>query len=196
MRCFGSNYKTDAYFVANSVPSLFFLGFYTTIAFVFLPLYNERRLSIGKTEADKFANNVITFYAIISLFLSIVGVVLAPKIISLIAPAFDFRTKTLAINLTRIVCLSFVFNIIVGIFSSLQYVNKRYFGQQVIHLINNLMVLLSILIFAKDLGIYIIAISGVLSWVIQIPIQKYIFVKDFKYKINLNFNDTTFKKCR
>jgi putative peptidoglycan lipid II flippase len=191
---FGATSITDAYFVANSVPTIIFTAFYSTVSLVFLPLYNNKRLLSGDSAADNFASNVINFNILISAILSFLGIYFAEEIIRIIAPSFDSDTMLLSIKLTKILCLSFVFSISVGILSTIQYVRKQYISPQFIPIINNSIVLVSIFFLARTYGIFVVAVSGVIAWVFQVLIQINHLKKEFHYSLKFNIRDADLKE--
>lgn len=191
---YGTTFQTDAYFVASSVPGLIFTAFSSTVTLVFLPIYNEKRLLAGAELANKFASNVINVYVLFSLFLSVIGVFMAPGIVRLMAPSFNEQTYLLAVDLTRIFCVSFVFSISVGILSSIQFAHKKYYGPHVIPFVNNSITMLSVIYFAVDFGIYAAAIAAVAGWVIQVPVQKILTGDKLNYEFILNFGDASLKE--
>lgn len=191
---YGANFQTDAFFVANNIPSLIFIAFYSTISMVFLPLYNEKTKQKGSIEASLFASNVINFYVIVSIILTLLGVIFSSFLVSIVAPSFNEKTAGLASELTKILCLSFAFSTIAGILSTIQYVHKRYANPQLIPIINNGILVISIIIFSKLYGIYVVAFASVLGWVLQLPIQTLLTGRHFKYSPILNLKDESLKR--
>jgi len=190
---FGSDFKTDAYFVANSIPSLIFVGFFSTVSLVFLPHYNKLRLNKGKEESSLFASNVLNTYVIVSFIISLLGVLFSEKLVSIVAPAFKGETLILCIKLTRILCLSFLFSVSAGILSAIQNVEKAILGPQLIPVFNNLIVISAVLFLGGRFGVEVLAYSSVLAWILQMPLQYLLSRKMFNYRPIINLKDRSLK---
>lgn len=191
---FGADYTTDAYFVANSIPSLIFVGFFSTVSLVFLPHYNKIKKRKGISEASDFASNVLNTYALVSFVISAVGVVFAKELVSIVAPSFNEQTFNLCVELTRILCLSFIFSISSGILSTIQNVDKSYLGPQLIPVVNSALIILAIVFLTDQYGIKIIAYSSIIAWVVQVPLQYALSRRMFNYRLVLRVSDDTMKK--
>jgi putative peptidoglycan lipid II flippase len=180
---FGMGVETDAYNVGNNITAVIFLAVYSTINLAFLPLYNKKRHRSTAESLIQYSNRAMVLYIIISAAITIFGICFSRQLVYFAAPSLSEETSTLAVNLTRIFCLSFVFSSVVGVISTVQYANKQFLGPQLIPALNNLIVLAALFIFATNYGIYPAAIAGVSAWIIQIPIQKKFAQYYFYFKL-------------
>jgi len=191
---FGISYQTDAYFVANFISSLIFSAFYATISLVFLPLYNEKMHLSGNEGAHRFASIVINLYFLISCVLLATSIYFAPLLVTSIAHGLNQKTTDLAVQLVRILSFSYLFSAVIGIITSIQYANKNYYAAQALPIINNLIVVVVMVLFASQLAIYAVAIGAVAGWAIQFLLQVFMVKGIFSYTWGVDLKDEYIQK--
>ncbi|MFO7569908.1 MAG: murein biosynthesis integral membrane protein MurJ [Smithellaceae bacterium] len=102
---FGAGWMTDAFWVAYRIPNLlrrFLAEGALTVSFV--PVFTEYLEKKGKVEALDLAYNVFTLLSIVSVVICMLGILLSPLVITLIAPGFLGQPEhfTLAVFLNRL----------------------------------------------------------------------------------------------
>lgn len=98
---FGVSKEVDAYTIAIQIPIILYSVFSVAIKSVLIPIYSKCIYNQSKDEADFFISNFISIVLLISIFLSIVGCLLAPIIIYIFSPGFDLYRHDLATVLLR-----------------------------------------------------------------------------------------------
>ena len=113
---FGASWMTDAFWIAFRIPTTLsrLLGEGSLTA-SFIPVFTEYLQKKTKDEALELAYNVFTFISIILTFVSVLGIIFSPFIISIIGHGFisDPRQFTLAVFLNRLM-FPYVFIISLG----------------------------------------------------------------------------------
>lgn len=102
---FGAGLSSDAFFVAFRIPNLLRRLFAEgSLSIAFIPVFTEYLTVKGKEEAFKLAGSVMWLLSLILAVVAVLGILLSPVIIKVIAPGFiDSPEKFfLTINLTRI----------------------------------------------------------------------------------------------
>ena len=102
---FGAGMASDAFFVAFRIPNLLrrlFAEGSLTIAFV--PVFTEYLTKDGESMAFAFARSAARLISILLAVTAVVGILLTPLIVRIMAPGFMASPEKLAltINLTRI----------------------------------------------------------------------------------------------
>jgi putative peptidoglycan lipid II flippase len=190
---YGATVFSDAYFAANNVPSILFIALITSAVLFFIPFYNEKLVNFGEFEANKFASNTINVYTIISIVISLAGIIFAKQLVSLIAPGFVGERYYHTVQLTRILCSSFPFSCIALLLASISNARQRYTPPQLIPIVSSCSVILGIIFFSNAIGIYAVAFASVFAVILQAFLQKF-FVKDFyKYQWVFKMNDKDLK---
>ncbi|KQC11277.1 MAG: hypothetical protein APR62_10285 [Smithella sp. SDB] len=102
---FGANWMTDAFWVAFRIPNMFrrLLG-EGALTISFVPVFTEYLQKKTKEEALELAYSAFTFLSIILVAISILGIILSPLLVGLIAPGFISEPQkfSLAVFLNRL----------------------------------------------------------------------------------------------
>lgn len=191
---FGASTETDALFMALNITAVLFFAFYSTISLVFLPLYNEQKIRHGIKSTYLFSSQIINLYLLVTLVVSALVVVFAEQIVSIVDFSSDPVRRDLTIDLLRIMCFSFTFTVFIGFMTSVQLCNDHYIAPHLAPVISNFIVLIAVVLFSTQYGIYIVAIAGVIAWIIQIPFHLWVLRSNFKYKFKISFSGDGIKK--
>ncbi|MBO5648331.1 MAG: murein biosynthesis integral membrane protein MurJ [Clostridia bacterium] len=172
---YGTGWQANAFSAASRIPLSFFdLLFSAAILGCFIPVYNsfsarEDRDAAAR-EADVFACIFFNFILLLTGVLSILGILFAPQIISLVTPGLDEKTAALAAQLLRILFPMTIFTgaayTLVGILQS----KEHFLLPSMISAISNAGVILYFLFFNDRLGtwsIYGLAAAYLAAWALQ-----------------------------
>ena len=102
---FGAGLSTDAFIAAFRIPNLLRRLFGEgSLSSAFVPVFTEYLTKEGKTEAFKLARSALWLLSAILVVISILGILLAPLIVHIVAPGFAETSAklSLTITLTRI----------------------------------------------------------------------------------------------
>jgi putative peptidoglycan lipid II flippase len=192
----GTGPIADAFFVAFRIPNTFRRLFSEgTFNAAFVPSYTSEH-SQGKSQSDKFANNVFNLLILGLFFLVIFIEIFMPIFVFLIAPGFngDNQKMELAINLTRITFPFLFFISLASFFSAILNSHNRFAIASAAPIILNIM-LIGVLFYGKFLNdqlVYYLSYAVTLSGIIQLMFL-YIFVKKF-YSPKITFKIKIDKK--
>ncbi len=127
---FGRTAANDAYVSAYSLFYLPVLLFNSCISATLIPLYTEERERYSLERSNHFASNAINLFALASLVVSALMLVLAQPLVNLVYNGFDAETAQLTAELTRIMVLALVFNVTSISVSSLLNAMEKYIAAQ------------------------------------------------------------------
>ncbi|MEK6714322.1 MAG: lipid II flippase MurJ, partial [Nitrospirota bacterium] len=103
---FGAGMVADAFYVAYRIPSLLRELFAEgSISAAFIPVFTRHLNEEGREEAQRLARAAFTVLIIILTFVTVIGIIVAPAVVSVIAPGFHSASGgkfDLTVQLTRI----------------------------------------------------------------------------------------------
>ena len=154
---------TDAFYVAFRIPNLLRrLVAEGSLATAFVPIFTES-LEKSKTEAQRSLSEVLSFCLILTLLLSVFGIVLAPQITSIFAPGFGANTEQhrLTVSLMRIMFPYIILVSVLALFSSVLNTLKRFFLPALAPAILNAIIVITLLVasISDETPIYQLAAS-------------------------------------
>jgi len=170
---FGAGDELDIYFAAFRLPDLIYsILIMGAISSAFIPVFAQY-FKKDEKEAWHLAGGVFNLVSLILIVLAAIFIILAPWIISFIAPGFSGDKKEMTVILTRIMFLSPIFLGMSGVFSGiLQYFN-RFFVYSLAPIIYNLGIIFGILFFVPKFGLIGLAwgvvLGAFLHFLIQLP---------------------------
>lgn len=128
---YGASYVTDAYVMASTILSVLFGGILAAVSIAYLPIYSDITEKKGEAEGDRFTSSVINALLVITVLISLIGILFSDIIVSLFASGFTGETAQLASFYIKILFSYVIFSSTAGILDSyLQY--KGYFLPQII----------------------------------------------------------------
>ncbi|MBI4686615.1 MAG: murein biosynthesis integral membrane protein MurJ [Nitrospirae bacterium] len=199
-RIFGASGLTDAFFVAFRIPNLLRELFAEgSMSAAFVPVFTEYMVKNDKEEAKRIASIVFTFLLLILTIICLLGVLLAPYIVSVIAPGFrpDAQKFALTIELTRIMFPFLLFvslaALSMGILNSL----KSFFIPAVAPMFLNLSTIAFALFVAPEMSqpLFAIAVGVSVGGAVQFGVQLRPLIKNgFRFKLSFAFSHPALKR--
>lgn len=188
---FGLGIEADAFMAASKLPTtLFDMVIGGVISASFIPIFNGILAKDGEDKARKYADKFITVIILITLIISITGVIFSEPLITFMAPNFGAETHNLAVKLTSIMFPMIIFTGIafscVGILQSY----GEYNIPSIISLVSNVAIILYFLTFGKRFGVYGLAYTMLIAWSLQVIVQIPSLVKiKFRYRPDFRLKD-------
>ena len=191
---FGGGMEAEAYFMANSVPGLIFATLSASISTTFIPMYTNLLIKDGRDDANRFANNIINIIGILSCVLLILGLVLSPRLVSLLAPGFSGELYDLTTQLTRILFIGSVFSMIASILTGILRSNDKFYGPAMTGFVINFIVISGTVLFSGKYGIYALTVASLLATILQTFMMMALVRDRYTYKPIVDFSDPLIKK--
>lgn len=179
-----------AFVIPNMLRGLFGEG---SLAAAFIPTYTEIKETRSREEAIAFAANLLSILVLILIGLVLLGLLLAPYIIRIMAPGFSKEVQELTIHLTRIL---FPYLFLIGLTSSIIAIlnaHKIFFFPSLSPLMLNLGIIMPILFvsFFTHTDIvyraYLFAGGVILGGVFQLFVNIHL-LKTVGYKLRFRIN--------
>ena len=185
----GTGFLADAFFIAFRIPNTFRRLFSEgTFNAAFVPSYVSESLK-GKSNSNKFANDIFNLLFLGLLFLVLVVQIFMPVFVSIIAPGFvdDIEKMELAINLTRITFPFLFFICLASFFSAILNSHNKFAVTSAAPIILNI-ILIGVLFFSKLLNdqlVYYLSYGVSIAGILQL-LFLYKFVSKY-YSLKFNF---------
>lgn len=171
---FGASETMDAYLVAITLVGLIQLWFAIPVKQTLVPLFRYDLAAHGEKGAWTNASILFNNLAFLLIIVALLGGVLAPYLVGLIAPGFETDLRALAASLVQVAVISIVFAVLGKVLSQLFFSHEKFFLPGTMNLVNNLVVILGFLVLSRMYGIYGLAIAVVFGamggFISQLPI--------------------------
>lgn len=181
---YGTSLQVDAYRVAVQLPNLFRLIIGdVVVAAAFVPIFSAYLAKGKEEEAWKVASKILTM-TFVSLFaVSILGIIFAKPLITLLAPGFNAKPETmdLSILLARIMFPALIFMALSGILSGMLNSYEIFFLPAVSPTIWNLIIISGIVLFSGQYGILAFSVSLTIASIFQTIVHLPGFKNQLKY---------------
>ncbi len=127
---FGQNNLTDAYNAAFSIPDfLYMILVGGALSSAFIPVFSSYLARNQETEGWRVLSIIFNWIMLLLILGVTFGVIFAPQLVDVLVPGFDPGTKTLTVNLTRIMFVQVIFMCLSGISTGiLQKFHRSGFG--------------------------------------------------------------------
>ncbi|MGP4106091.1 murein biosynthesis integral membrane protein MurJ [Virgibacillus sp. L01] len=182
---FGDSYVADAYLAAYIIPNMIILFFTTGMKNAFVPSYIQ---SIEDNRGIHHLSQVFKGTILISITLSLVGIVLSKYYIPILFPEFNDHGQQIAVWTTIILFSSMLF---VGMNSVLEalFDSRNEFSLSVVSQITVVgSTILSAILFEEEIGAYSLAVGYLAGTIISFLFKLFIVMPrkiiNFKEKIN------------
>ena len=168
---FGTSMEVDAYFVAFSIPIILFILIREIIEPAFLPTFMGIMKEDGEIAAWKLFSIAINALLVLFAMLTVLGVVGAPFLVSVLAPGFEGMKRMLTIKLTRIVLPASVFLSV----SAVTYITlnsyKRFIVPALGEFCFKILIIIMFLVFVRIIGIAGLVIGVVVGAVVRLLVH-------------------------
>ena len=178
---FGAGLLSDAFFVAFRLPNLFRRLFGEgSLTVAFIPVFSEHITTFGKEAAFQMARSAVRMLSVVLVIITIIGIIAAPGIVTLIAPGFTGAQFSMTVILTRIMFPYIFFICLVALSMGILNVLGHFAAPALAPVLLNLSIIAAVLFISPRLsdpsiGLAIgVIIGGILQLLLQMPflIQK------------------------
>lgn len=155
---YGTSYVVDAYIMSQTIPNLILAGILSAIVTAYIPLLSEKIEKHSEQEGNVFTSQVLNMLTIVSMFISILGIIFAEQVTTVLASGFIGETARLTSMFLRLTFAYIVFLSGSRILEAyLQY--KGVFIPQVIcGYVQNIIIIIAIFISVFQ-GVYFLAVG-------------------------------------
>jgi len=185
---FGTTFLSDLFQLIFSLPSLLFSSIGTALSSVNIPDLTYYINSRTREERDRYLSNLFAQITLWATILSLVGIIFAPAITSLIAPGAKSDVVDLAVLLTRIMIPTLLFVSLTYVAAGVLQVHGHFLISSAISIPFNLLIIIFLYIKGNDiifLG-YVTTLGWFLQFLIQVPV---LWKEKYRFFWRLDFKD-------
>jgi putative peptidoglycan lipid II flippase len=158
---FGATAQTDAFLVASIIPMALSGIVAGAVAVAFIPVITEYRLQKGEGEAWTIASAVINLTTLALVAATGLFILAAPVLVPLLGPGLAPETKSLAVDLSRLLAPVLIFIGLVGLVSALLNAYRHFIYPAFAGLLYNFGVIGGALFLGSFMGISGLVIGAV-----------------------------------
>lgn len=185
---FATGMQADAFMAASKLPTtLFDMVVGGVISATFIPVFNDILTKENKDSAMKFANKFVTMILMITVIISLLGIIFADPLVNIIAPNYTGEKHDLTVQLTSVMFPMIIFTGLAFSFVGLLQSFGEYNIPSIISLVSNLAIIIYFLLFGKKFGVEGLAVTMVIAWSLQVIVQIPSLIK-FRYKYRPDFH--------
>ena len=192
---YGSGYETDTYFLAMTATVIIMTTIGAALNTTLVPIFTEIDQKSGKEGKLKFLNNILNVVFLISLILAILGFLLSPNIIKILARGFEGEQFDLAVKLNRIGLPIVIFLGFTYVFSGYLHSSEIFGPPAIMGLPYNMVFIIFLVFFAKNSHIEALMLASVIAsstqFLIQVPAIRY---QGYRYNLDVDTKDPYLKK--
>jgi len=197
---FGAGSSADAFFVAFRIPNLLRrLLAEGSLTVSFVPVFTEYLTRRSKNDAFELVNVVFTVFSIVLAAVTIVGILLSPVIVKVIAPGFINTSQKLELTilLTRIMFPYIFFVGLVALCMGILNSLRHFTAPALAPCLLNISMIVAILCFSRhfDQPILSIAIGVIIGGISQLVFQlPFLNRKGVRFRLDFNFSHPAIKR--
>lgn len=194
---FATGMQADAFMAASKLPTtLFDIVIGGVISATFIPVFNEIVTKKNRDDAMKFANKFVTMILMITVIISLFGIIFADPLVNMIAPNYTGDKHVLTVQLTSIMFPMIIFTGLAFSFVGLLQSFGEYNIPSVISLVSNLAIIIYFVLLGKKFGVKGLAVTMVIAWSLQVIVQIPSLIKfGYKYKPDFRLKDSYIKQA-
>src|SRR3989344_1072728 len=169
---FGASDTLGIYLVSTRIPEfLFQLIIAGALTSAFIPVFSDYLAKDKEEEAKKIASTLLFLSLIIFSAISVILIIFAKEISSIVAPGFSVAQIELMANLTRIIILGEIIFIAGSFFSAILQSYNHFFIPGIASALYNFGIILGIILLYRFFGIYSAAYGVILGALIFVLAQ-------------------------
>lgn len=168
---FGAGAETDAFFIAMTATGLITGLISNTITTTFVPILSEIDFKEGKEGKIKHTNNIINIIFFYSLVLVLLGWLVSPLLVKILAKGFYGEQYNLTVKLTRIGLPKLLFSGIIGALTGFLHSEQRHTSAAAIGFPFNFILIFFLVFLSTTYDIKGLMVAAVIAVVSQLLIQ-------------------------
>lgn len=143
---YGTSYYTDAYIIANNIPTTLFSAVGAAIATTFIPMYTNIYNEDSEKKANTFSLHVIEIVLFICLIITLLGECFSKQIVLIFASGFKGETLNITIRFVTILFPSVFALALFDLLGSYLQQHEKFAALAIVPIISNIVIILALIV--------------------------------------------------
>lgn len=183
---YGTQWQMDTYLAAAMIPTILFGVFNGALVSALVPTFSEYLATERREEAWRLGSTIVNLLAIILVVCAVLGYLLAPYYVPLIAHGFPKPQMGVAIHMTRWLMPSIVAVALSGVLSGILNAFGRFRAASIVGMSLNVVTITCVVLLNHKYGIYALVFGTGLGLVAQMVVQLPAFLSLGGYRFTLD----------
>lgn len=185
-RFYGTQWQMDTFLAAAVVPTILFGVFNGALVSALVPTFSEYLTRGRDDEGWRLANTVINGLFLVLAVCAVLGYLLAPWYVPIIAHGFPAPQMGVAIRMTRWLMPSVIAVSLSGVFTALLNAHHRFRSAAMTGIAINVVTIGTVLLLNRRLGIYALVLGTALGLVAQMLVQVPAILLTGRYRLTID----------
>ena len=192
-RFFGTSIEMDCYLAAVSLPDLFVTVATLGFNYALIPTLVANLKSNDPQIAFKILNSWLNLSILILVTIALIGTLFSNQLVKLFFPGFSIEKVNLTADLLKMYFPVLILKSSATMLSSIFFARQKFILASIVPVIGSICALALLLIFVKQMGIYIAPLAISLSTLIQFFLLFGVYFMQSNYRFEINWNDANFR---
>lgn len=185
---YGASATSDVYVAVQAIPGVICTLLGVAITTGFIPLYTEQKIKNGKESADKFANNIFNIFLIVSVILSVLGIIFSKQLVMVFAGGFTGSTFDMCNYFAKITTPTCIAITLAYVYNSYLQIHDSFNQNSLMNVPYNITQIIFIAIGFYAGKAYVLAIGLLLASFSQLLYLRVLMVKKTTFKHSGTFS--------
>ncbi|MGZ3521896.1 MAG: murein biosynthesis integral membrane protein MurJ [Vulcanimicrobiaceae bacterium] len=168
---YGTRWEMDTFLAAATIPTILFGVFNGALLSALVPIFSEYLAHGEEEEAWRLGNTVINGLFIVLTLGAVLGYLLAPYYVPLIAHGFPGPQMGVAIRMTRWLMPSIIAVSLSGVLSAMLNAYHKFRAASFVGVALNAVTICTVMLFNRGIGIYALVLGTTLGLIAQMLVQ-------------------------
>lgn len=138
---YGTSIYTDAYIIANNIPTVLFASIGASLASAYIPTYSAVKAESGEKAAKSFTLKLLCVVTVICLAITVLGEIFTRPLVALFASGFSRVGVNLTVEFTKVLLPSILGMVLMNLFGSYLQIREEFLPIALVPMISNLVII-------------------------------------------------------
>ena len=184
---FGTRWELDTFLATATIPTIIFGLFNGALVSALVPTFSEYISAGEEDEAWRLASTIVNGLAIVLTIAGVLGWVMAPYYVPLIAHGFPPMQMEVAVRMARWLMPSIVATSLAGVIAAMLNAHHRFLAPALQGIAINIVTIATTMLLFHRIGIYALVLGTVLWLCLQLIVQLPAFLVMGRYRFVIDY---------